>query len=245
MYYRGTELQHGQGPNTGGFEPRRALGLAVVMLLALVGCKEPDEGEGQLITSILLPVDTVLDLHCPDVGINAETCVLNDPDNPYATAVINEFDQNNPDAETKFTLANELPPGPSGAKARFYLWATALARRPSGENQWHTARALHELWDANGDPLIQAQALKAYRSVLDNFFGSVTFFECCPEVSPDGTPVAFPATLNELVADNLFNAASTGWARLVPGDPLLTLSLLGEWGYTYDPEIMVLSVNEG
>lgn len=228
----------------------RALGLALLMLLAIAGCKEPDQGEGQVITSILLPVDTLLNLNCPDVGINTETCVLDDPDNPYATAVINEFDENNPDLETKFTLANELPAGPSGAKARFYLWATALARRPSGENQWYVARALHELWDAAGDPIIREQALRAYRSVLDNYFGSVTFFECCANVN-DGTPVAFPATLNELVADNLYRTASTGWARLVPGDPLLTLALFGEWGYTYQPATApnfdngVVSVNDG
>ena len=76
------------------------------------------------------------------------------------------------------------PAGRTGAKARFYLWATALARRASGENQWYTARALHELYNYNDDPVIQAQALKAYRSVLDNFFGSATFFECCCEPGP-------------------------------------------------------------
>jgi hypothetical protein len=162
------------------------------------------------------------------VGIAAETCVLDDPENPFRTVPTNEYDVNFPDAETKFDLANNIPVGPTGAKARFYLWATALARRPSGENQWYTARALHELFDANSDPIVHDQALKAYRSVLDNFFGSVTFFECCGGVS-------FSATLNELVADDLYRTEATGYVRLVPGDPLLVLSLLSEWGYTYRP----------
>jgi hypothetical protein len=101
-------------------------------------------------------------------------------------------------------LFNSIPPGPTGAKARFYFWATALARRPSGENQFYTALALHELFDANSnvlskDELVRAQALKAYRS------------------------------------DNLFRTDARGFLRLVEGDPILVLSLLLDWGYTYQP----------
>jgi len=204
--------------------------VAFCALLAavLAGCGGPGSGDGTVINEIVLPTDTLLDLACEDVGINNETCVLDDPNNPFLYVSITEFDVNNPDAENKFDLNNALPAGPTGAKARFYLWATALARRPSGENQWYTARALHELFNSSGDPIVQAQALKAYRSVLDNFFGSLTYFECCGEVS-------FPATLNELVADDLYRPEATGFAPLVPGPSIEVLSLLGEWGYTYRP----------
>jgi hypothetical protein len=201
------------------------LGLCV---LALTGCDGRSDSDGVVINQIILPTDTLLNLACAEVGINDEGCVLGDPENPFAFVPIPEFDVNNPDAETKFDLAARIPAGPTGAKARFYLWATALARRPSGENQYYTALALHELFDANQDGLIQEQALKAYRSVLDNFFGSVTFFECCGGIS-------FPATLNERVADNLYRTQATGFRRLVPGDPLNVQSLFGEWGYTYRP----------
>ena len=207
-------------------------------LLALGGCDGRSNSDGVVINQIVLPTDTLLNLACADVGINDETCVLSDPENPFAFAPVPEFDQNNPDAETKFDLAARIPAGPTGAKARFYLWATALARRPSGENQWLTARALHELFDANQDPLIQAQALNAYRSVLDNFWSSRTFFECCGGI-------AFPGTLNELVADDLYRTQATGFRRLVPGDPLNVLSLIGEWGYTYKPEIPLVLVGRG
>jgi len=215
----------------------RLIALLSAVILAVVGCSSPSSDSGVVINEIALPTDTLLNLNCANVGIFPETCVLLDPENPFVQASIREFDVNNPDAETKFDLANKLPPGPTGAKSRFYLWATALARFPSGENQWYTARALHELWDAAGDPLIQVQALAAYKSVLDNFFGSVTFFECCAGIIPgDPTrPVPFSATLNELTADNLYRTASTGWARLIPGDPLLTQAVLAQWGYTYQP----------
>lgn len=208
----------------------RTFGVAVLGLSVLIaaGCSSPSSDDGKVINSIELPTDTLLDLNCADVGVFPESCILTDPANPFLTATIGEFDVNNPDAETKFELANSIPLGPTGAKARFYLWATALARRPSGENQWYTARALHELFDAAGDPIVQAQALKAYRSVLVNFFGSVTFFECCGGV-------AFPATLNEQVADNLYRPDSTGFAELVPGGQLGVLSLIGDWGFTYRP----------
>ena len=233
--------------------------LALVGAAAIVtaGCNsEPDDGDGEVINSIVLPTDVVLDLYCADVGVHPETCVLDDPQNPFATISIVEFDINDPEASNKFELFNSLPPGPDGAKARFYFWATALARRPSGENQFYTALALHELFDANSnaleqDELIREQAKKAYRSVLDNFFGSVTVFECCPAASPDGEPVPFSVPLNELTADALYRTDATGYRRLVPGEPILVLELLLDWGYSYQPATPpnfndgVVSVNGG
>ncbi len=112
------------------------------------------------------------------MGINTETCVLTDPENPFRFVTIVEPDANTPDdVVTKYDLEDTIPTGAPGAKARFYLWATALARRPTGENQWYTARALHRLYTYNGDELIRQQALKAYRSNLDNFFGSLVYFD--------------------------------------------------------------------
>ncbi len=229
----GIFIRRGRPALSGGLFPV-LVGLAA---LTLGGCSSPGSDEGVVINEIELPTDTLLNLYCPDAGIVGETCVLDDPENPFRETATREFNVNDPDAENKFALAQKIPAGPTGAKARFYLWATALARFPSGENQWYTAKALHELWDAARDPILQAQALKAYRSVLDNFFGSVTFFECCAGLDPEDptAPVPFSVPLNELTADNLYRTDSTGWARLVPGDPLLTLSLLSEWGYSYQP----------
>ena len=220
------------------------------------GCEssERDENDGQLFNTIILPTDVVLNLACEDMGVHPEPCVLNDPENPFALVPISEFNVNRPDDEfNKFELANAIPAGPNGAKARFYLWATALARFPSGENQYYTALALHELFDANSnavseDELIREQAKKAYRSVLDNFFGSVTVFTCFACV-PESN---FPVPLNERVADHLYRTDSTGFRRLVPGDPTQVLELLLEWGFSYQPctdlpncTNGVVSVNEG
>ena len=217
------------------------LALIGMATLLVAGCSDGTEDrDGENVTAIVLPTDVVLDLTCENVGVHPETCVLEDPQNPFVNVPIIEFDVNNPGADNKFDLFNSIPPGPTGAKARFYFWATALARRPSGENQFYAALALHELFDANSnvaskDELVREQALKAYRSVLDNFFGSVTVFTCCPAASPDGEPVPFPVPLNELTADNLFRTDATGFLRLVEGDPILVLSLLLDWGYTYQP----------
>ena len=209
--------------------------------LAAGGCESPSDTDGEVINGILLPTDVVLNLACANVGVYPENCVLGDPENPFVTTTIVEFDPNNPDQDDKFDLLATLPEGPEGAKARFYLWATALARRPSGENQWYTAKALHELFDANSnvlstDELVRAQALKAYRSVLDNFWGSATFFECdlcAPD--EDGNLVKFPAQLNEQVGDNLFRFDSTGFRGLIEGGDIRVLELIGIWGYTYIP----------
>ncbi|MGB5621167.1 MAG: hypothetical protein WBN65_01610, partial [Gammaproteobacteria bacterium] len=226
------------------------LPLLVLFGLITAGCGGSNSG-GTNITSIPLPTDTLLNLSCEEAGVWPDPCVASDPQNPYRTAIIREFDVNNPDAETKFDLAGAIPAGRTGAKARFYLWATALARRASGENQWYTARALHELYNYNDDPVIQAQALKAYRSVLDNFFGSATFFECCSNLDPNGDPVPFSIPLNELTADDLYRTDATGWKRLIPGDPLLAISEMADWGYSYQPATPpsfdngVVSVNDG
>ena len=219
-----------------GHEPVIPKMFAIALLgLALTACGGPSDSSGEVITSVPLPTDTLLDLPCENAGLYTEGCVLNDQNNPYRNVAVNEFDVNNPDAQTKFDLAAGIPEGRTGAKARFYLWATALAKTQSGENQWYTPRALHELFNYNDDPVIQNQALRAYRSVLDNFFGSVTVFECCPGASPTGEPVPFAVPLNELTADNLFRTDATGYRRLVDGDPILVLSLLTEWGYVYQP----------
>ena len=223
---------------------RLILMLCGMGVLVTSGCKSPsdspDDLDGTVINSIVLPTDVVLNLACIDVGINNETCVLGDPENPFVTTAIIEYDPNNPDADNKFDLFNSIPAGPTGAKARFYFWATALARRQSGENQFYTALALHELFDANSnlvsqDELVRAQALKAYRSLLDNFFGSVTVFQCCPGASPTGVPVSFAVPLNELAADALYRTDRTGYRRLVDGDPILVLELFVDWGYAYQP----------
>jgi hypothetical protein len=227
-----------------GAQPTAFKGLLLLLLgalsLGVAGCDgggERDEKDGELFNTIILPTDVVLNLACVDVGVHPETCVLDDPENPFALVPITEYNINDPDAEfNKFNLFNSIPLGPNGAKARFYLWATALARFPSGENQYYTAKALHELFDANSnalseDELVREQAKKAYRSVLDNFFGSVTVFTCFACI-PESN---FPVPLNELVADHLYRTDSTGWRRLVPGDPTQVLELLLEWGYTYQP----------
>ena len=202
----------------------------------LAGCDGPGDNDGTVISNIQLPTDVVLDLYCENVGIFPQPCVLDDPQNPYATTPIIEPGLDAMNAN-KFELFDAIPPGPEGAKARFYLWATALANFPSGENQFGVANALHELWDVNGDPLIQEQALKAYRSQLDNFFGTVTVFTCCEVLRPpddDRGPIPFPVGLNELTADSLYRTDATGYRRLVEGDPLLVIELLLEWGYGYD-----------
>ena len=228
--------------------------------ILLAGCNgSPKDSDGEVINGIVLPTDVVLNLACENVGIYPENCVLSDPENPFITTTIVEFDENAPPGtDDKFDLLETIPAGPSGAKARFYLWATALARRPSGENQWYTAKALHELFDANSnvlstDELVREQALKAYRSVLDNFWGSVTFFEC-DLCAPDenGELVKFPAQLNELVGDNLFRFDSTGFKFLIDGGDIRVLELIGIWGYTYIPATAaggytdgVMKINEG
>ena len=236
----------------------RRIGLQAGSLLivgaGLVGCGGPSSSDGVVANEIPLPTDTLLNLACADVGINLEQCVLDDPENPFRGTATREFDANDPDAETKFDLAVNIPAGPAGAKSRFYLWATAQARAPKGENQYFTALALHELYTVNDDPIIREQALRAYRSVWENFFGSVTVFECCGTFFPfPREDIGIATPLNEEVLERLLRAAEfvddqgfypNGFEPLIPDDPdsvnrdpglifLETLDVITSWGFNF------------
>ena len=79
-------------------------------ILTVGGCESPNDAtDGEIINGIVLPTDVVLNLACANVGINGEQCVLGDPENPYVTTAIIEFNVNDPDATNKFDLFNEIP----------------------------------------------------------------------------------------------------------------------------------------
>ena len=117
------------------------------------------------------------------------------------------------------------------AKARFYLWATAQAMSPRGENQYHVAVSLHEMFGESDSTLARKQALRAYRSVLDNYFYSATFFEA---TWLGGNDIFYPYPVRKLVGENMHNPGS-----LIPlfDNPAEALAIFGEWGYTYDDTV--------
>ena len=213
-------------------------------ILLTSGCSEVDGGSVQ--NTVELPIDSTLNFYCENEGIYLETCVLDNPENPYANVPITEPSDEEADPCTelydptsKFTLSDDAP----SSKARYYLWATALARGVGlqGENQYFTAFYLHALYAESGSPTTREQALKAYRSLLDNYFLSVTFdkYEVVPD--PECVDVKVAAALKDRVGENLY----------APTDPALislytiqdfALQDLGDWGYVYDPVTGIMSV---
>ncbi|MGB5717030.1 MAG: hypothetical protein WBN81_08040 [Gammaproteobacteria bacterium] len=226
--------------------------MLVPVVLVAMGCGSGDD-DGQVINQVPLQTGTTLDLYCADEGIYLETCVLDDPRNPFATTVIIEFDPNDEDAENKFELFAAIPPEPEYALSRFYFWATALARRSSGENQYYTARALYELWSYSvdegfGSQNAQNQAIRAYRAVLDYYFGSVTFFSTCDFLPCPPNPETFYSIIvSDLTGQELYNPP-TGFSTLYPSDSEVLSSFLAkeamsEWGFTYDIDNRIVFVN--
>ena len=130
---------------------RTVMSLTAVAIL-LAGCNAEDGSPTAVLSN------TGFSLYCPNVGIAADTCVLSDPENPYAKQTVND--------SSKWTLASAA----ASERDKFYVWATAQAQEPKGENQYNTALSLHELYHADSNVLAQAQAKVAYRSVLDNYF---------------------------------------------------------------------------
>jgi len=202
-------------------------GLLAVMVVGIVGCGKSD-GDGDVATLIELPTDDTipLDLECADVGLFTETCVLDDSTNPYRNSVITE--------DNKFDLDAEAP----SFTAKFFLWATALARGigAPGENQFYVAYNLHLMWGASNSELTRLQALRAYRSYLDNYFDSLTYFEI-----PLESEIFFPQSLNLFTGQLLFDPTTatntyTG-PRLFNPDPMVNRDMasveVGDWGYVY------------
>ena len=196
-----------------------------VLLLAGCGGGEGDGGDNS--TDLTLPTDNsaLIRLHCDDMGIFEEDCVLDDPDNPYRNSPISEM--------SKFELAGDAP----SLVAEFYVWATALARGAgaAGENQFYVALKLHQIWGVNGEEVIRNQALRAYRSYLDNYFGSTTVFEFGDNSSRQ--------SLNEFVGQLLFDPTNLDNTFTAPNlfntDPnenrTQATSTVSDWGYTYLP----------
>ena len=140
-----------------------AIGLAAV----LSACGK-SSSDGDEVTSIALPTDSSLKLYCEDAGIADNPCILDDPENPYALTDVNN--------DNKFAFNDAAP----SAKARFYLWGTLQAMSPSGENQYYTALNLKTMWEETGktSDLAKEHSLRAFRSVIDNYYNGFTFFEC-------------------------------------------------------------------
>jgi len=184
----------------------------VVLSLSFVVATGCDVKDGDVQNEIPLPTDTSLTLYSANEGIYPDTSILQDPANPYATSSVNE--------SNKWELDNTCP----SPKSRFYLWATALANIPTGENQFKTAEALHALYGEGGSISAKEQAIKAYRSVLDKFFNSATYYKA---TWLPGNP-AYAVPLKDLVGQNLYDPAD-----LVPlySTPTYAQVAMGEWGY--------------
>jgi hypothetical protein len=197
--------------------------LASLVVVVFGGCNSGSDGE--LSNFIYLETDTALSLYCSDEGIFPENCTLFNPRNPYRFTSFND--------ENKFELSADSP----SAKSKFYLWATVLAGSAQGENQYEVAGALHLLYTEGGgtDTLVRQQALKAYRSVLDNFYYSYTYFEA--DYLP-GKPV-YAVNLRDLVGGRLYDPSGDGLLPLFT-DPEYALEALGDWGYAYDIDNEIL-----
>ena len=197
-----------------------------IMTVTLAGCGGAASDNGQVVTQVEMPT-TLTSFYCPNEGVGEENCVLYNPANPYARTPINSM---NPDTEIayKWELNNETQSNLS----RFYLWATAHARDAQGENQFYAAQSLHVLFDQEGSVLAKEQAKKGYRSLLDNFFGSVTF------TGPANAQVS--NLLRNWVADRLVNPASANLPQLYDTQSE-ALQAIDDWGYLYDAATTTIS----
>ncbi len=158
------------------------------LLMVMSACGGPSSSDGTVINTLDVPQDTQFTRYCPNVGIGAEDCILDDPENDFYTPAL--------DTTITFALDTQYADNP---KARFYLWGTAQANSPQGLYQYQTANALHQLYTVSQSELAKNQALKAYCEVFKSYFDSVWFQQ---DTFPGGVlaPVTVPRRLSELSA---------------------------------------------
>lgn len=146
--------------------PTRATLLAAVVIAAAAleaGC-EVDPAQARF----GLPVaGLTLRLFSDDVGVHPSKDILADPENPFAVSGVG--------AETKWELLAD-----GGNVAAFYAWGTLLAKQPTGEHQFYTARMAAAIAGTGAVPdadraRLRAIALRGFQAVLDAFPESVTF----------------------------------------------------------------------
>ena len=193
---------------------------ALVLLFASMSGCVGDSGwdSGTIMNTTTTPRGPLTSLYCPNIGINDETCVLSDPNNPYRNIAVTGETKWDLEAEANASMQAESI---TDSQLGYYLWATALAKEPSGENQFYTAVALQDNFASQGSTVAQDQAKKAYRSFLDNFFDSITY---------DATGTVEIPLIN-WVAPNLVNSGASGFLYDSRNDAVLDLA---SWGYNVD-----------
>lgn len=190
--------------------------IIAAILILLMGCEVKD---GTPMEMTPIPTDNALNLYGENEGLYPDTNVLNNPENPFANADVN--------MDNVWDMQDLCP----SAKAKFYLWATLLAKIPRGEHQYFTALSLHELYNEGGSENAKEQAKKAYRAVLDHFYNSETWW--LADWLQDETYYAM--LLRDLVGARLYDPSDLGLLPLY-NDPAMARADLGEWGYYYDIE---------
>ena len=189
-----------------------------LLLVSLGGCGGTGYDNGVVTNYIETPTGPINTLYCPEVGVNDEPCIIFDPENPYQSISVNGTSKWVLDADINGSESTLV----SRSRMNFYLWATALAAEPSGENQFYTANALQQNYALEGSLSARNQAKKAYRSFLDNFLDSITYDET-------GT-VEIP--LINWVTPNLVNPGATGFLYDNQAEAFADLD---SWGYEYNP----------
>ena len=184
--------------------PRSLLAaLSVTIILGGGGC-EPKATfqQGQDLSTLLLRPTSEAE------GIFPDLSVLVDPHNPFSDVSFAAIDAvHNPNA-LQFQLN-----GTSDNAARFYIWATILARATpegDGEAQYYTASALKDVLLkrqalAADLPRIDNMAVAAYTKVLTQFDGKAVTYD------PTGT-IAYELLTPSLQAiEQLGGPVPTGW----------------------------------
>ena len=192
-----------------------------ILILLTTGCEVKN---GTIANEVEIPLDNRLDLYSENVGIYLNKDILDDPQNPYADAGLNQ--------DNVWDFYDECP----SPKGKFYLWGTMMTIIPMGEHQYYTALSLHELYTVGGSENARTQAIKAYRAVLDYYLESTTW-DLAWWV---GEETYSPVHLKHMVGQNLYEPAPNNLLPLF-SQPVFAAEAMGEWGYVYNPETKEIS----
>jgi len=177
--------------------------LSVTIILGGGGC-EPKATfqQGQDLSTLLLRPTSEAE------GIFPDLSVLVDPHNPFSDVSFAAIDAVHNTNSLQFQLN-----ATSSHAARFYIWATILARATpegDGEAQYYTASALKDVFykqkaDTADLPRVHDMAVAAYSKVLTQFDGKAVTYDATGTIAYELLTPSLQAILQ------LGGVAPTGW----------------------------------
>lgn len=178
-----------------------------ILAFSFISCTPPEAAEYKYGLELS---DIELYLESSTQGVHPSDDVLSFSHNPFRHQAM---------AEDKWVIEDSGYPA-----ARFYSWATELTFEPIGENQFYTAKALHDCYllkcvDSHKLYYVWTLTLDAYQAQLDHFPDGISYLA-------DGA-TSFPLSPLSFDAIESLGGEVEGWIKVTSDNGTVSILPIG------------------